>query len=122
MTTFNIFHNPKHCQQYAAGEVIFEQGDKGEFMCDVISGEVSLQRDGKELIRLGVGEIFGETGLINNEEHSVTVIALSDCEVAKISKSQFTFMVTETPNFALKVMRVLAERLSQETAKNSRSE
>lgn len=117
MQKFNIFHNKDNIKAYQAGEVIFEQGDAGDFMYDVIQGEVALHRDGKELIRLSHGEIFGETGLINNEAHSVTAVVTQNSQIVKISKRQFNFMVTETPNFALKVMSVLAKRLSKETAK-----
>lgn len=118
MPKFEILHQKNLCTTFSAGAVIFDQGDAGEFMYDVVSGKVSLQRNGNELICLGKGEIFGETGLINNEAHSVKAVALEECEIAKISKRQFLFMVDETPNFALKVMSVLAKRLSLETAKN----
>lgn len=118
MNSINMFHNPDDIRSYRSGAVIFEQGAPGEYMYDVISGEVILKRGDKELVRLSAGEIFGETGLINNEAHSVNAVAASDCTVAQISKRRFLFMVTETPNFALKVMRVLAERLSKETAKH----
>lgn len=118
MTTINIFQNPNQCHTYSADDVIINEGDAGDCMYDVISGTVALFRNGKELVRLGEGEIFGETGLINNEAHSVQAVAMTDCEVAAISKQQFLFMVDETPNFAIKVMSVLAQRLSQETAKH----
>lgn len=117
MQKFNIFHSKDHIESYKAGEIIFTQGSAGEYMYDVIQGEVALHRDGKELVRLSSGEIFGETGLINNEAHSVTAVVTQNSQIVKISKRQFNFMVTETPNFALKVMSVLAKRLSKETAK-----
>lgn len=119
MSTFNIFHQEANLRHYQQGEVIFEQGSDADFMFDVVKGKVSLQRNGREIVALTDGEIFGETALINAEPHSVTAIAVVDTEVAKISQRQFTFMITETPNFALKVMRTLAERLSKETAKHS---
>ncbi len=119
MTQINSFHHPDDIQTYQSGEVIFKQGDAGKFMYDVISGEVVLNRNEQELTRLQKGDIFGETGLINNQPHSVTATAVSNCEIAKISKRRFMFMVDETPGFALNVMRVLAQRLSLETAKHS---
>lgn len=118
MQKLNIFHNQDDIHGYQAGDVIFEQGAPGDYLYDVISGTVILSREGRELTQLEAGEIFGETGLINHEAHSVTAIAKTDCEIAQVSKRRFEFMVSETPNFALKVMRVLAERLSKETAKH----
>lgn len=118
MPQFSAFNYQDDIHNYQAGEVVFSQGDSGENMYDVVTGEVALSRDGREIARLKSGEIFGETGLINNEAHSVTATALADSQIAKISKRRFMFMVDETPSFALKIMSVLAQRLSKETAKN----
>lgn len=118
MPGFNLFHAKDSIHTYRAGEIIFSQGDAGHFMYDVVDGEVALSKNGRQLVSLKNGEIFGETGLINNESHSVTATAVVDTDVAKISKRQFQFMVSETPNFAMRVMAVLAERLSKETAKH----
>lgn len=119
VSQFSAFTYQDDIHDYQAGEIVFSQGDAGENMYDVVEGEVLLSRDGREITRLKSGEIFGETGLINNEAHSVTATALVDCKIAKISRHRFMFMVDETPGFALSVMRVLAQRLSKETAKNN---
>lgn len=118
MARFHMFHSEEDMHYYKAGEIIFKQGDEGQFLHDVVEGEVALERDGEQLAVLGEGEIFGEVTLINNENHSVTARALSDCKVAQIAKKRFLFMVDEMPNFAISVMRVLAERLKNETAKH----
>lgn len=118
MSQFSAFTYQDDIYDYQAGDIIFSQGDTGENMYDVVDGEVVLSRDGHEIARLKNGEIFGETGLINNEAHSVTATVLVDSKIAKISRRRFMFMVDETPGFALDIMRVLAQRLSKETAKN----
>ena len=38
-------------------------------------------------------------------------LALTDVELVPVSEKQFLFLVSQTPYFALKVMRVLARRL-----------
>jgi CRP-like cAMP-binding protein len=49
--------------------------------------------------------------LIDNEPRSATAIAATDVELVPVSEKQFLFLVSQTPYFALKVMRVLAQRL-----------
>ena len=49
--------------------------------------------------------------LIDASPRSATVVAETDVVVAPITEKQYLFLVRHTPYFALKVMRVLAERL-----------
>ena len=55
--------------------------------------------------------IFGEMALIDDEPRSATAVAITDVELVPISEKQFVFLVSQTPYFALKVMRVPAQRL-----------
>ncbi len=118
MARFDLFHNKDDVTNYSAGDTIFSQGDSSKYLYDVVTGEVQLSRDDQDLVRLGKGEIFGEVALINNADHSVTATAVSNCSIAQIDKRRFFFMIDQTPNFAVSVMRVLAERLTNETSKN----
>jgi CRP-like cAMP-binding protein len=97
--------------RYAAGDVIFAEGDKGDAMYVVRSGEVAIERRGHVMETLGGGGIFGEMALIDGSPRSATVRARTDCEVAPINEKSFLFLVHETPYFAIAVMRTLADRL-----------
>ena len=63
------------------------------------------------ITELGADSIFGEMAPIDNEPRSASAIAMSDVELVAVSEKQFLFLVSQTPYFALKVMRVLAQRL-----------
>jgi CRP/FNR family transcriptional regulator, cyclic AMP receptor protein len=97
--------------RFAAGDVIFAKGDKGDTMYVVRNGEVAIERDGHVMETLGGGGIFGEMALIDGSPRSATVRAKTDCEVAPINEKTFLFLVHETPFFAIAVMRTLADRL-----------
>ncbi len=97
--------------RFAAGDVIFAEGDKGDAMYVVRNGEVTVERNGKVMETLGGGGIFGEMALIDGSPRSATVRAKTDCEVAPINEKSFLFLVHETPFFAVAVMRTLADRL-----------
>ena len=97
--------------RYAAGDVIFAEGDKGEAMFVVRTGEVTIERGGRVMETLSGGGVFGEMALIDGSPRSATVRAKTDCEVAPINEKTFLFLVHETPFFAIAVMRTLADRL-----------
>jgi CRP/FNR family transcriptional regulator, cyclic AMP receptor protein len=97
--------------RFAASEVIFSEGDKGDAMYVVRSGEVVIERGGRPMETLGAGGIFGEMALIDGSPRSATVRAKTDCVVAPINEKSFLFLVHETPFFAIAVMRTLADRL-----------
>jgi CRP-like cAMP-binding protein len=55
--------------------------------------------------------IFGEMALIDNAPRSATAIAASNAKLVPVSEKQFLFLISNTPYFALNVMRVMAQRL-----------
>ena len=97
--------------RYAAGDVIFAEGDKGDAMFVIRTGEVTIERGGRVMETLSGGGVFGEMALIDGSPRSATVRAKTDCEVAPINEKTFLFLVHETPFFAIAVMRTLADRL-----------
>ena len=56
-------------------------------------------------------DIFGEMALIDTAPRSATAIAATDVKLVPVGEKQFLFLVSRTPYFALKIMRVLARRL-----------
>jgi CRP/FNR family transcriptional regulator, cyclic AMP receptor protein len=75
------------------------------------SGQVRIQLGNRTLSELSANDIFGEMALIDSEPRSATALAVTDVELVAVSEKQFLFLVGQTPYFALKVMRVLAQRL-----------
>jgi CRP/FNR family transcriptional regulator, cyclic AMP receptor protein len=77
----------------------------------VTEGQVDIIVHGKVLSPLGPGGILGEMALIDEHTRSATAVAKTDCKLAPINKKRFHFLVQQTPNFALSVMKVMAERI-----------
>ena len=94
-----------------AGEIIFKEGDEAQQLFVIKSGEVAIQSGNRMLAELSTNHIFGEMALIDDAPRSATAVARTDVELVPISEKQFLFLVSQTPFFALKVMRVLARRL-----------
>jgi CRP/FNR family transcriptional regulator, cyclic AMP receptor protein len=94
-----------------AGGVIFREGEQADELFVIKSGYVCIQIGNRMVAELTADDIFGEMALIDSEPRSATAVAITDVELVPITENQFLFLVGQTPYFALKVMRTLAQRL-----------
>jgi CRP/FNR family transcriptional regulator, cyclic AMP receptor protein len=120
MVNSNLFLNlfrSKTGTEYKAGQTIIETGTTGQSMFVVVEGEVEVRVGDKRIDVVGPGSIFGEMALIDDTPRSATVIAETDCRLVEVDRKRFEFMVSETPFFALAVMRVMADRLRKANTK-----
>ncbi|MBF2009236.1 cyclic nucleotide-binding domain-containing protein [Chlorogloeopsis fritschii PCC 9212] len=109
--TVRIFQNQPELR-FSPGQVIFEQGQEGDFMYGILMGEVELRVDGKVVEIIKAGDVFGEGALVHPARNRAsTAIAKTDCIIASMNKDRFLFAVQETPMFALQVMQSFSERL-----------
>lgn len=84
----------------SAGEIIVQQGDKGDFFYVVISGQGVVTREdpGEEpecLAALGIGDCFGEDALISSTPRSASVAMLTAGKLMRLAKDDFCSLVSE---------------------------
>jgi CRP-like cAMP-binding protein len=96
---------------FKAGDVIFREGDPARELFIIQSGEVEIRLGNRVLETLPQYSIFGEMALIDNAPRSATAVAVSEAKLVAVSEKQFLFLISNTPYFALNVMRVMARRL-----------
>jgi CRP-like cAMP-binding protein len=111
MPRVDYFKNSEDFVEYAANQVIFDQGDASEAMYAVKEGEVDIIYKGHLLDTVEAGEFFGEMSLIDDTPRSAKAVARTDCKVVPVNRHDFLFLIQETPLFALQVMHMMAERL-----------
>lgn len=111
MNLLKLFKNETDLAVYAAREAIFKEGEHGDAMYVVIVGEVALSVRGHHVVTMHPGELFGEMALIDSEKRSATATAITDSKLVRLNEARFSFLVQQTPFFALHLMRVLAGRL-----------
>jgi CRP/FNR family cyclic AMP-dependent transcriptional regulator len=107
----NYFRNPRDPVDLDAGAVLFQQGDPGDCMFAVLEGELDVVVNGTVVDHVSAGRLIGEMALVENSPRSATLVASTDCKLARVDRRQFLFMVHEAPMFALDVMKELIERL-----------
>ena len=65
----------------------------------LISGEVSVRKDGKEIATLGPGDIFGEMGIVAHKLRTASVISTSRLECLHFTRAQVEQLEDEIPAF-----------------------
>ena len=98
-------------REYPAGATIFQIGQPGDEMFVVMEGEVNVLVDDKVVETVAPEQFFGELALIDHAPRSATAVARTNCKLAIVNQHRFTFMVDEVPFFAIRVMKVMADRL-----------
>jgi CRP/FNR family transcriptional regulator, cyclic AMP receptor protein len=98
-------------RKFKAGETIFEEGDPATEVFVIQSGQVGIQTGDRRLDTLDANSIFGEMALIDPSPRSASAVAVTDVILVPITEKQFLYLVSQTPFFALNVMRALARRL-----------
>ena len=94
-----------------AGKVLIRQGEHGDDMMVIVSGEASVDRDGARINQLGPGEFFGEIALVAGGPRTATVTAQTPTRLLVLNRRDFHALMDEFPAVATKVLLTLAHRL-----------
>ena len=112
-------------RRFARGQAILEEGEQGDSLYVLVGGEVEvLRREGTEdkaLARLEPPEFFGEMALIDREERSATVRAVSDVTALQLTAQNFTAFRRQSRDgftfVVINIARALSGRLRETNAR-----
>ena len=106
----------------SAGDLLFEEGDDGDSMGLLLSGQIEVKKKdaaglAQVVAHIVAGRTFGEMAAIDGEKRSATCIATEPCVLALLPKSQFDriLMVNEAlgTKLLLRVTKLLSQRLRE---------
>lgn len=105
----------RFARDFEPGTVLFEEGQPGDYMYVVQSGEVEIRRQVGETERvlavLPPGEFFGEMAILNGRPRSATAVVKSPSRLLVIEGKTFEAMMRARPEIALRIIKALATRL-----------
>jgi CRP-like cAMP-binding protein len=114
------FSLSRYLVSYPAGSKIYEEGEIGTEMFVIRSGEVEITQSVKgetfTLGRLGKGDFFGETCLLEELPREATARARTDVEVIRVNGAVFEQMLCSNSDIALRMMRRMSRQARQATA------
>ncbi len=102
---------------YDDQQMVIREGDKGDELFIVLTGKVSISRDGEVLTRLGAGEHFGEMALIRAVPRSASATSDGGAQLIVIRRADVFEILRNEHEIAVKMLwqflGVLADRLDQ---------
>lgn len=103
-------------RRYPRGSMILAQGDSGESLYLISSGQVKvvlIHEDGREVILsvLSEGAFFGEMALLDQEPRSAHVVAMTDAVLLQLRREDFQARLRSGPEVAIGLLRELSRRL-----------
>src|SRR3954470_24051279 len=105
-----------HPRRFAAGEIVFREGDASNTCYIVRSGHARAVRehaDGRQLAlaTFGPGDIFGELAMFDDERRSATVETIDALEVLAILGPDMRRLMLRRPQLAVALAATLDRRL-----------
>ena len=116
MVFFELFSYAPDIIKVNAGAALFREGEDGTTLYVLTIGTAEVMIGNRVVETLQPGNIIGEMALVDPAPRAASVIAVTDCEFVEVDDKRFNYLVQQTPFFALKVMRVLSERLRTTSA------
>ncbi|HEU5073175.1 MAG TPA: cyclic nucleotide-binding domain-containing protein [Polyangiaceae bacterium] len=102
---------------YRPGQFVMREGERGEELFIVLSGQLKVMRGETELARLSPGDHVGEMALVRSQPRSASVVSASDSDLMVIRRTEFFEILRKEHQLAVKLLwqflGVLAERLAE---------
>jgi CRP-like cAMP-binding protein len=98
-------------EEVEKGTRIFEEGETGDCMYIIFSGEIEIHKGKTSLAVLQEKEVFGELSLLDAETRSASATAKTDCLLFKIDQEPFYELIEARPEVAMGFIKILCKRL-----------
>jgi CRP-like cAMP-binding protein len=102
---------------YAAGDVIFQQGELGTEMFIIQEGEVNIVKhingESHTLSHLEKGDFFGEMAVLESVPRTADAIAATEVRALAINGARFDEMLHKNPEVAVRIIRKYSKRLRE---------
>ncbi|HZP67377.1 MAG TPA: DUF1003 domain-containing protein [Rudaea sp.] len=105
-------------RSFRAGSAIFNQGDAGNAMYIVASGDVNIYLPGEDSRRISLkdiarGEYFGELALFDEKPRSACALATTDTVLLELKHGTLAQYLEKRPRAAMALLRTMSEHLRQ---------
>jgi CRP/FNR family cyclic AMP-dependent transcriptional regulator len=96
-------------QEFSPGAIVVEIGQPSNAFFLILGGGAKvISKSGRTL---GIGDYFGEMGLIDGEPRSATIAADGELQVMKLPRRPFLKLLNQEPQIATAMMAELAARI-----------
>jgi hypothetical protein len=99
----------------SAGVRVVAEGQVGEELYIVRSGEVAVQHGDQVLARMGPGSVFGELAVLDPAPRSADVVATTDTDLLILDRTTFLELMGRRPEVVADMITMLVRRLRART-------
>lgn len=97
--------------EFVPGEHILLDGETADECFVLLDGKATVRRNGKKIAEVAKGDVVGEMSLVTDLRRSAGVRADTFVPALRIGRSDFTAIMDEYPQVAVKVLKTIADRL-----------
>jgi len=100
------------------GKTLFQEGDKGDYICFIVDGRFDVFRktknNGKVILNtLSRGQSFGEMAIMEDLPRSATVKACTKATLITLTRRNFDMIMQNYPKIGLKILKGISVLLSR---------
>lgn len=100
--------------RWPAGKEGVIEGSSATAFFLIVEGEVAVSQNGKKISTLTAGDFFGEVALLSGGKRTATVTATVPTELFAVGRGAITPLIKSNPDFALDLIRTMAQRRANE--------
>lgn len=102
------------------GEAVFREGDTGDDIYYLVSGQVEISRRSRLWRALGAGEYFGEMAVLTGAARAADAVVTSEhAQILRIPTENFETLLLAEPKIAMVFLRGMAQQLQQSSGLTS---
>ena len=112
-----VFHVAKITEErrLQAQESLFHQGDPGDSLYIIVTGEIRIHIEGDQLNRLSDGAVVGELAVLDGEPRSASATAVDETILLKISQESFYEILDSRKEVMREIFKELTGRIRRLT-------
>ena len=113
-----------NCLEVSEGDVIFLEGEKGDYVCFVAEGTLEVTKTPPGGTRtvittLSQGQSIGEMAVIEDAPRSADVVATTSARLVTLSRQDFDTILEQHPKIGINLLKNIARVLSRNLRKTS---
>jgi CRP/FNR family transcriptional regulator, cyclic AMP receptor protein len=105
---------------FQPGESIVREGEPGEALYVILSGQAKVTRGGKRVARLLPGDFFGEMSAIDGGPRTASVVAETPMRILRLFRRTLVRLIEDEPQVGLKLLDGIVRRIREVERANQR--
>jgi len=98
---------------FEPGQVVVNEGDPGETLFVVLSGQAKVLRNKRKVGEVLPGDFFGELSAIDGGKRTASVVADTPLRVLRLFRHTLTSLIEDEPQVTIKLLDGIVRRFRQ---------